>query len=120
MNINPSLTRDLAPVVEDVGASKLPWNPTHPAMTPLTDAAKKRGLAVISQLKQTLFAEPEQPLKRDSARFADKWCAPYGADHEQTEIINAIADERAEPQVTADIAALSSLDNQKLGLYQHA
>lgn len=121
MNINPSLTRDLAPVIEDVGAPKLPWVPMHPAMIPLSETAIERGLSRIKALRQQFFAkpEPDEVITRDG--FAAKWVAPFGKNHiEQCDNINAIADERAEPQVTADIAALSSLDNQKLGLYQYA
>ena len=106
----------------NMNTPQIPWNPVHPAMIPLTQETIETGLSCIKALREKHFATRRAGVSvnaRDG--FARQWVASFGENHiEQNKNINAIADERAEPQVTADIAALSSLDNQKLGLYQHA
>lgn len=105
MNINPSLTRDLAPVIDDVGAPKLPWVPMHPAMIPLSETAIERGLSRIKALRDKyLTPKPRKAYNKVSI----------------TDNCLTLDERRKSSQVTADITALSSLDNKKLGLYQHA
>lgn len=105
----------------NMNTPQIPWNPVHPAMIPLTQETIETGLSHIKAFREKHLTSERRTTPKANKSFANKWVASYGKNHiEQCDNINAIADERAEPQVTADIAALSSLDNQKLGLYQHA
>ena len=89
----------------NMNTPQIPWNPVHPAMIPLTQETIETGLSHIKAFREKhLTPTPRKPYNKVTA--LDK--SP------------SLAEKRNGSQVVADIAALSSLDNQKLGLYQHA
>ena len=89
----------------NMNTPQIPWNPVHPAMIPLTQETIETGLSCIKALREKfLTPTPRKPYNKVTALDNSKLSS----------------DKRKGSQVVADIAALSSLDNQKLGLYQHA
>ena len=106
----------------NMNTPQIPWNPAHPAMIPLTQETIETGLSCIKALREKFLTPCERQTPKFQIGVTAEFCKRQRGSTERVraKFTRSDADERAEPRVTADIAALSSLDNQKLGLYQHA
>ena len=81
----------------NMNTPQIPWNPIHPAMTPLTQKHIEMGLRHLAAFREKLMQPIDLERKPSRTAIADSHIEPFGRDDlSRSEAIEAAAQKRQE------------------------